>query len=195
VLFEDAFQSARSGAGIVSVDLVVQGPEIENLQDLGLVARALEGAVADNLGEIEQGAGDRCDSDAVDHGDVAGGEGGGAMDVDAWVTSRGPLRDRHVDFRLVGASESMKRRSGAVREGCAGAAGENGANEETLAAEEFAGDEGVDGVVDAVEPAGVDPVAGPRLRQTAFAELIERHDAVLTQGEPDHRAAQRRLDV
>ena len=91
----------------------------------------------------------------------------------AWRSRRSPW-DRDVDLRLVGAAESVERRGGPVRQGCAGAACENGANEETVAAEELARDEGVDGVVDAVEPTGFDAVANRGLRETEAPELIQR---------------------
>jgi hypothetical protein len=105
VLVEDCAQALGGGTRFVSLDLVEQRVEIEQLQDLGLVERSLQRAAFDDLSQVEQRAGDGGAGDAVSDGDVRGGERRRAVDVDAGVLAGRTTGDRDVDVGPGGASD------------------------------------------------------------------------------------------
>ena len=86
------------------------------------------------------------------------------MNGDTWVGAGRAAWDRHLDRGVAPVAQLEEPRRRAVREDRAGAAGEHGGHVEAFALEERFGDEGVDGVVDAVVAAGggalVDGVVG-----------------------------------
>jgi hypothetical protein len=73
--------------------LVVQSAEVEDLHHLGLVEGPFERAALDDVGEVEEGAGNGCARYAVHGRDIRGGEGERAVEVDPGVPARGPARD------------------------------------------------------------------------------------------------------
>ena len=92
----------------VAVQLVSEGVEVEDLEDLGLVEGALDGAAADDGGEVEGCAGDRGDGNRLDDGDVGRGEGCRTVQVDAVMAARRPAGHDHVDGRAVGLAKTVE---------------------------------------------------------------------------------------
>src|SRR6516162_11649395 len=88
VVGRGASDSPRAGG--VAGELVVDGAAVEGFEDFGLVERPLELAGGEDIAEVEQGAGDCGGGDVVGDGDVLVSEGGGAMNGDTWMGSRGP---------------------------------------------------------------------------------------------------------
>jgi hypothetical protein len=76
---EDAADCLGAAPGGVAGELVVDCLQVQGLEDFGLVEGALELALGEDVAEVEEGAGDGRDGDAVDDGDVGFGEGRGAM--------------------------------------------------------------------------------------------------------------------
>ena len=105
--------------------------------DLGLVEGTLELSLGDDLGEVEEGAGDGRARDVVDDGDVLVGERRRTVDLDAGVLAPGAPRHRDVDLRPAPVAELEERGRGAVGEDRAGAAGEHRGHPEALALEEM----------------------------------------------------------
>jgi hypothetical protein len=70
VLGEDRLDGSDAVALGVAVELVVQRPEIEQLEDLGLVEDPLQRAAGEHGGEVEEGARHRGGGDVVDPGGV-----------------------------------------------------------------------------------------------------------------------------
>ena len=105
------------------------------------------------------------------------------MDVDSRDGAVGAAGNRDVDPGTIGATELVKGRSGAVREGRSRAAGEHRGHEAPVAAEQPGRDEGVDAAVDAVQPAGLDPLSHRRRAEAEIDQLGQVEDAVLAGGE------------
>jgi hypothetical protein len=75
VVLEDVADPLGAGASWVAGELVIDLVQVKALNDLGLVEGALELALVDEFGQVEQGAGDRGHGDVVDDGCVCFGEG------------------------------------------------------------------------------------------------------------------------
>ncbi len=150
MLLKDRLQDAGPPASMVAGKLVLDGAEVEHLEDLGLVARPLDGSAGHDLGQVEERSGDDGARDAVHAGDVRGGQGGRAVDEDAVVASARAAGNGDLDAAVLKGAQLVQGGGGAVGEDGARAAGQDGSHPATLAGEEGLGDEGVDAVVDAV---------------------------------------------
>jgi len=69
-LLQRSPQPARSEAAVGSVKHVVDGPDVEEPEDLGLLDGPLHAPIVQHLGEVQQGAGDGGAGDVVDSGGV-----------------------------------------------------------------------------------------------------------------------------
>jgi hypothetical protein len=113
-------------------------------------------ALRDNLGQIEERAVDGGDRDAVDDGDVGRREGGRAMNSNALVLAARAAGDGRVDPCVPPRAELVQGRRRPMRQGGTRAASEHSSHAEPFAREQRLGDQGVHGVVDAVQAAGAD---------------------------------------
>jgi hypothetical protein len=183
VLDEDLPDCLGTRASGVAGELVVDGIEVEYLEGVGLVEGPFELAVGDDLGEVEEGAVEARARDVVHPGYVSFGEGGRAMDGDSWVAAGRTRRDRHFDLAVAPVAELVEDRRRAVGQDGARAAGEDGGHVQALALEERLGDEGVDGLVDAVEAADVGSCVDSVVGEPELAQLLEPEHAVLRERE------------
>jgi hypothetical protein len=138
-------------------------------QPLGLGDRALELAAARHGRDIEQRAVDRRDRDAFVVGGVLGIEGARAVQADP----RGAVaaaRGADVDARLIGPEQAPVGGGRAVGEHGAGATGQHRRQPMPLGAQRGV-PEGVDAVVNPVQPARAQPMIGGVARYPQRGEL------------------------
>jgi lipoyl(octanoyl) transferase len=162
---------------VVAPELVLQGPEVESALCLGLVDRQLQLRRRDHVGEVQQGASDVRAADTVDRGDVALGESGRAVDVDAFRVAMSAAG--YVDAESSDRKEAVEQRRRSVREDRAGASGENRGDEVSLAGEEARGRDGVDAAVDAVQPPAGRPLLDRPGPEPERVELCQRENTML----------------
>jgi hypothetical protein len=155
VLLEQLLDFPGAGARAVASKLVLDRVEVEYFERLRLVEGSLERSTLDHLGEVQQRPRDGRAGDSVFDGDIGCGQGGRTVDVDAVVLAGRAARDGHIDLRPLRGSELVERSGVAVREDRPGPAGEDRGHPMAFASQERARDEGVDGVVDAVEAGAI----------------------------------------
>ena len=193
VLGQHQFDRLGAGAGRIAGELVVDGFQVEQLEDVRLVEGALQLAQRADLGQVQEGAGDGSDRDVVDDGYVGWAEGGRAVDFDAGVLADRATRHGDLDLRVAPVPQLMQRGRGAVREHRARATRQHGRHIQALTLEQLAGNEGVDGVVNAVQAAGGDSLVDGTVREPKLARLIEPEHPVLRAGELGHGCVERGL--
>jgi hypothetical protein len=162
-------QQADSAVPVGSGDRGLDGAVVIQAQPLGLGDRALELAAARHGRDIEQRTVDRRDRDAFVVGGVLGIEGACAVQADP----RGAVaaaRGGDVDTRLVGSEQAPVGGGGAVGEHGAGAAREHRRQPVALGARRGV-PEGVDALMDPVQPAHAQPVIGGVARHPQPGEL------------------------
>jgi len=166
----------REGRGRLAaggaLDLGTEQGVVDDALDLGLVDRALEGAVREQVCEVEEGS---------SVGDVGGRQGANVMDPDA-PPLPDPARDGHVDGSPDDWPQPPQRRRRGVAERRIRPDRENGGDEGALIRQVAVPDR-VDTSVERVEPAGLDPVADLGPRNAERMELGGGDDPVLPFGE------------
>jgi hypothetical protein len=148
----------------------VEGPVVGQLADLGLVERAVEGALVQRGGEVEQRP-RRCgDADAlvVDH--LLDGEHSRAMDPKARAAPRPGTRHGDVDEHGSASADLPQRAARRVAERGGPAAGEHRGEPPSPLAEERVAD-GVDTGVHAVQASGGHAPRDGALRKADVPEL------------------------
>jgi hypothetical protein len=154
VLGQDLPNRLGAGPRRVAGELVVDGAEVERLEDLGLVEGPFELAVGDDFCQVEERAGDGRDRDVVDRGYVGWRERGRAVNLDAIVLSLGATGHGDLDLRVAPVTQPMERRPGAVRKRRPRTTRHNGRHVKPLTPQQLPRAERVDGVVDPVQAAG-----------------------------------------
>src|SRR4051794_9516634 len=164
-----------------------KGGIVGHLADLRLVEQVLEPAWGDGGGHVQDRSRRRRDPDGVVGRRLR--RDARAVDADAGAAASGAPGGDVDEVRLAALQAPQRRRRGVAERG-AGPAREHGRHPPPAAPEHGVAD-GVDAVVDAVQPAGPDSVRDRLLRQPELGELARRDDAVLPARErrdrPIHR--------
>jgi hypothetical protein len=158
---EHRLEAPGAGAARMAGELVLDRRQVEDLQDLGLIAGALEGAAPDRGGEVDEGAGDGRAGDAAHDRDVLGVQGTAVRDDTVVETSRA-RRHGHLDLRGSLWAQPVQRRGRAVRQDRARAASENRGEPVPLAGQMRGRDARVDASVQPEQASGPDAALGGR---------------------------------
>jgi hypothetical protein len=144
---------------------------------LGLVDGAFEGAVGEDVGEVEEGSGRGGDAGAASAGHVGCGQRADAVDFQSPSLLQAPAYG-HVDQRRPRFPQAPQRRRRGVAERRVSTDGENGGDEGALVGQVAVPDR-VDAPVEGVQSAGADPVADVGLRDSKRTKLCGGDDSML----------------
>ena len=176
---EDRLQRRRASSPVGPREHFLERAQIEQSQHLRLLAGALRCACVDDVGEVEERAGDRCAGNVLDGYGVGRCKGRATVDVDSGTTASRARRRDHIDRSPAARPQPPQRRRRAMRQQRAGPAGQHRCDEAPLAAErDLAHD--VDLPVNALPAADLDAFADGRGAQPERDRLRQRHHAVLS---------------
>jgi len=106
----------RPRAAVRTRDDVVDGPHVQQTQDLGSIDRAFQPTAINNLGEIQQRAGEAGTRNAIDVRDVNGHEPSAEVSDDAAAPATGSAARRDVAARAIVRPQTPQRSSRSMRQ-------------------------------------------------------------------------------
>jgi hypothetical protein len=172
----------------------IEGGAVVEVADLGLVERALQRAAGHRRGEVEKGAGDAGDSDAVVLGDLAGLQRRRSVDPEP-----GPLRpaagaaDGDIDARRAGGPDLPQRRGRRVAQHRARPGGQHGGHAPPVD-RQHAMPDGVDAAVNPMQPPRLRAPRHSTARQAQRGELSRADHPVLPVRQARNLRVERTLD-
>lgn len=180
-------QPSGAAVAVAAAQQPLDRLQVEQAKALGLLEGALELGGGENLGEIEQRAGDRGDRDPVPQGAVLGVEASRAMDAEPGLVMAAASDCGDVD-EARGEGEQVPQRTAIAmaqqgarpaREDCGHPAALGGQSRVAY---------GVDAAVEGLEPFGCEAAADVVSRESQAGELLVRNHSMLVGGELCHAA-------
>jgi hypothetical protein len=151
MLLEHPHHLPGRGPRRIAGELVLDRAEIEHFEDLSLVEGTLEAATVDDIGEVQERAGDGRAGDVVRDGAVVSNERPRAMEVNARMSPARAARNGDFDVRAVATQEPVQGGGLAMAQHRAWASGEHRRHPPALAREQPGRDEGIHAAIDAME--------------------------------------------
>ena len=158
----------------------------------GLVESALEFAIRDDGGEVQERAGRGGDRDAVPRGDLLVFQRRTVHDHQPPDLAAARRRDRHVDPRAAPRQQAPEKGRAPVAQDPSVADSKDSSQEMAVSAERRASHR-VHAPVNPVQPAGADPPLDRAVAQAHSVQLSPRDDAVLAPAERRRPNAGRKL--
>ncbi len=151
---------------------------VEEVAALGGLQSEADLLVGDDLGVVEEGAGDGGHGDGVLGAAVLGVDFAHAMEADAWAGGAASGGDGDVDGAAGGGTQVPQGQGGAVAQDGFGSAGEDGGQPAGLGSEVAVADR-VNAAIETVQACRQAEAVDARGREPQFAQLRLADDAVL----------------